>query len=191
MVQSSYFFLINLQYINQQTDKARASSSQTEAKVARRLPWNKQRELKQARAYFAAAWAAEFPLLLIQKKRQEEKDIAKHLMSKTFVEIVHLVLPKPSKMASMLNFESLSTTIFLQLSPAARCSAHRIASVSARMGEHNGIILVPTLTTALALSLAMTAKATLLILFSNFWGSVYGGMDFVSNKLHWKFLYMN
>lgn len=31
----------------------------------------------------------------------------------------------------------------------------------------------------------------LLILFSNFWGSVLGGIDFVSNKLHWKFLYMN
>ena len=115
------YFFDKLQYINQkETDKAKASSSQTEAKVVGRLLENKQRELKQARAYFAVAWATVFPLLLIQKKKQEEKDFAKHLMSKTLAEIVHLGLPEQSKMASMLNFKSLSTMIFLQFSPKAR-----------------------------------------------------------------------
>ena len=103
---------------------------------------NKQKELKQARAYFAVAWAAAFPLLLIQKKKQEEKDFAKHLMSKTLAEIVHLGLPEQSKMASMLNIESLSTMIFLQFSLKARCRAHRIAIVLVRRGEHKGMILV-------------------------------------------------
>ena len=69
-----YIYFDKLQYINQkETDKARASSIQTEAKAAGRLPGNKQKELKQARAYFAVAWAAAFPLLLIQKKKTRRK----------------------------------------------------------------------------------------------------------------------
>ena len=157
-----FFFFDKLQYINQkETDKAEASSSQTEAKVVGRLLENKQRELKQAKAYFAVAWATEFPLLLIQKKKQEEKDFAKHLMSKTLVEIVHLGLPEQSKMASMLNFKSLSTMIFLQFSPKARYRAHKIASVLARRGEHKGMILVQTLITTPTLSLGMIANVAL------------------------------
>lgn len=89
----------------------------TAAKLAGRLPGTKLREPKQSSAYFAVTWAAAFPLLSFQRKRQEEKDLANRLMLKTLVEIAHTELPEPSKMASMLIFESLSTVICLQFFP--------------------------------------------------------------------------
>ena len=68
-----FFFLDNRQYIFQrqlETNTAGASSLQAKAIEAGRLLGPEEKEKLESSVYFAASWAAAFPLLLTQKKKQ-------------------------------------------------------------------------------------------------------------------------
>lgn len=62
-------------------------------------------------------------------------------MSGTREEIAHWGQLVWSRIESILIFESLSTMIILQFSPLARCRGHKIAPVSAAIGDLFDIIL--------------------------------------------------
>ena len=72
-----FFFLINFDIFQIQTksNKAWPSSLQAEVTLAGRLSEHKQKEIKDSSAYFAASWAAAFPLLFTQKKKNMNQKI--------------------------------------------------------------------------------------------------------------------
>ena len=121
--QASFFFLDNRQYIFQrqlETNTAGASSLQAKAIEAGRLLGLEEKEKLESSVYFAASWAAAFPLLLTQKKNKHEtKEFAPNRMSDTTEEIAHWGQPEWSRIESIQSLESLSTMISLQFSPLA------------------------------------------------------------------------
>ena len=115
-----FFFLDNRQYIFQrqlETNTAGASSLQAKAIEAGRLLGPEEKEKLESSVYFAASWAAAFPLLLTQKKNKHEtKEFAPNRMSDTTEEIAHWGQPEWSRIESIQSLESLSTMISLQFS---------------------------------------------------------------------------